>query len=59
MKPRPFEALERNRDRLLKTIAELRAGQLRGIAEEDVPQLIADMQKRIETIDREMGDSRP
>ena len=56
MKLRPFEAVEHDREKLLKTIAELRAGKLRGIAVAEVPQLIFDLKKRIAALSRELGE---
>jgi hypothetical protein len=56
MRNRTFEALDRDRAHLLKALAELRAGKLRGVEVAEVPQLIVDLKKRIEALSREMGD---
>jgi hypothetical protein len=56
MKRQTFESLERDRNNLLKTLAELRAGKFRGMAAKDASQLILDLQKRIDTLSRQMGD---
>ena len=56
MKNRAFETVERDRENLLKSLAELRAGRLRGIAVREVPQLILDIQRRIDALSRELGE---
>ena len=56
MRPRPFEALDRDRAHLLRALAELRAGKLGGVDAAEAPQLIVDLKKRIDALSREMGD---
>jgi len=56
MRPRPFEALERDRQHMVKTLADLRAGHLDGVAASEVAQLILDIEKRIDAINRQLDD---